>query len=163
MTITVEDYRDVLRHFASGVTLVTTQAGDRRHGMTVSAFTSVSADPPIIAVVIDRGHSIHSLLEGPEGCFAVNLLAHDHVELSNRFAFKKGEDRFLVGAWDTAATGSPVLADALAWMDCTVEARHEAGTHTIYLGAVQASRIPRPDEAPLVYWNRDYRGLVMDS
>ncbi|MCZ6726136.1 MAG: flavin reductase family protein, partial [Acidobacteria bacterium] len=60
----------------------------------------------------------------------------------------------------TATTGAPVLEDALAWLDCTIYTRHQAGTHTIYVGEVQASSTPNADQLPLVYWNRGYRRLV---
>ena len=157
---TSAEYRDVLRYFASGVTLVTSKAGDKTHGMTVSAFTSISAEPPIVAVVIDRTNTIIPLLEGPGATFAVNILAEDQEPLSNRFAFEKEADRFEFGDWGTAATGSPVLMDALAWLDCTVVGRHHAGSHTIYLGQVEASRVARPETGPLLYWDRGYRGLT---
>lgn len=160
---TAAQYRDVLRYFASGVTLVTSKAGDRTHGMTVSAFTSISAEPAIIAVVIDRATTITPLLERPGAVFAVNILAADQTELSRRFAFEKDENRFAAGDWGTAVTGAPVLNDALAWLDCTVESRHPAGTHTIYLGRVEESRVPRPDESPLIYWDRNYRMLTEAS
>ncbi len=159
MTISPSQFRDTLRHFASGVTLVTTNAGGKRHGMTVSAFASISAEPPLVAVVIDQAHAINPLLADSGSCFAVNILAEDQSELSNRFAFEKDEDRFLAGDWTTAATGAPVLADAVAWLDCTVAGRHPAGTRTIYLGAVEASRVARPEAKPLIYWDRDYRRL----
>lgn len=146
-----------MRYFASGVTLVTSRSGDQVHGMTVSAFSSISPEPPLVAVVINRAHTINPLLQAPGAGFAVNILAADQEELSNRFAFEKEEDRFLAGDWETGATGSPVLRDALAWLDCSVVGRHRAGTHTIYLGAVQASRVPRPGARPLVYWDRGYR------
>ena len=81
------------------------------------------------------------------------------MELSNRFAWLKDEDRFDEGAWKTAVTGAPVLEDALAWLDCTIYARFAAGTHTIYVGEVQASQTPRADDEPLIYWNRGYRHL----
>lgn len=157
MTITPDQFRDALRLFSAGVTLVTSRAGESTHGMTVSAFTSISADPPIIAVVIDQAHTLNALLQGDEANFAVNILAADQEELSNRFAFVKDEDRFQAGDWGRATTGSPILLDALAWLDCTVAARHPAGSHTIYLGSVVACAVPRPEEKPLVYWDRDYR------
>ena len=92
--------------------------------------------------------------------FAVNILGHDQMELSNRFAWLKDEDRFGQGEWTTAATGAPILSDALAWLDCTVYSRFSAGSHTIYIGEVQASGVPRPDMKPLLYWNRGYRQLA---
>jgi len=149
----------VLRCFASGVTLVTSRSGERVHGMTVSAFTSVSADPPLVAVAIDQAHAINSLLAGVAACFAVNILAEDQAELSERFAFTADGERFRSGDWGAAATGAPVLRDALAWLDCSVAGRHRAGTHTIYLGAVEAQAVPRPGGRPLIYWDRDYRRL----
>ena len=138
---------------------MTIQAGEEQHGLTVSAFASVSPDPPLIAVFVDRRHHAYSLLEQEGAVFAVNVLAQDQQELSDRFAWVKDEDRFSHGAWTTAVTGAPVLADSLAWMDCTIYAAHPAGTHTIYVGEVQACEAPRADSAPLVYWNRGYREL----
>ncbi len=160
MPVSSEAYRDALRHFPSGVTIVTVKVGDDVHGLTVSAFASVSPEPPLVAVMIDHRHRAYGLLEREGATFAVNILAADQDELSNRFAWVKTEDRFAVGNWSTAATGAPVLVDGLAWLDCTIHDRFPAGTHTVYVGEVQASGIGRPDDEPLIYWNRDYRRLV---
>lgn len=159
MPINSEDFRDVMRHFPAGVTLVTVKAGDDIHGLTVSAFVSVSPTPPLISVIIDHKGRGYDLLERSNAVFAVNILREGQEELSNRFAFSQ-EDRFAEGNWTTAITGAPVLEDALAWLDCTVYSRHTAGTHTIYIGEVQASNVIEPDGAPLVYWNRAYRTVV---
>lgn len=161
MPITSEAYRDALRHFAAGVTIVTIKAGDRTHGLTVSAFASVSPEPPLVAIVIDRSHHAHDMLEEEGAVFAVNILGEDQSVLSNRFAFIKDEDRFAEGSWRTAATGAPVLNDALAWLDCTIHSKHRAGTHTVYIGEVQASGVPDAEYPPLVYWNRGYRKLAL--
>jgi flavin reductase (DIM6/NTAB) family NADH-FMN oxidoreductase RutF len=83
------------------------------------------------------------------------------MDLSNRFAWLKDEDRFDAGDWETAVTGAPILKSALAWLDCTIYASYPAGTHTIYIGEVQATGIPRPDQPPLIYWNRGYRHLQL--
>lgn len=160
MAISSEEYRQALRHFASGVTIVTIKVEDEIHGLTVSSFASISPEPPLIMVAIDHRHTAYELLEQPDAVFAVNILHHDQMELSNRFAWLKDDDRFDKGEWTTAVTGAPVLADALAWLDCTVQDRYLAGTHTIYVGEVQASHCPRPEGPPLVYWNRGYRRLV---
>ena len=162
MSIGSEDFRDALRHFPSGVTVVTMidPVSGNPHGLTVSAFASVSPKPPLILVGIDHRSSAYPMLEQEGAVFAVNILAHDQVEESNRFAWVKDEDRFAGGNWNTAITGAPILKDALAWLDCTIFARHLAGTHTIYIGEVQASAVPRADELPLIYWNRGYRALV---
>ena len=87
------------------------------------------------------------------------VLTHGHEDLSNRFAWKQDEDRFAEGRWTTAATGAPVLEDALCWLDCTIHSKMKAGTHTIYVGEVQACHEPMPDQRPLVYWDRDYRQI----
>jgi flavin reductase (DIM6/NTAB) family NADH-FMN oxidoreductase RutF len=159
MSISSEEYRDVLRHFPSGVTIVTIKSGERIHGLTVSAFASVSPNPPSILVAIDKRHNAHALLQAPGAVFAVNILAADQAELSDRFAWTKDEDRFAAGEWGTAVTGAPILQNSLAWLDCAIANQHDSGTHIIYIGQALASGVPRPDESPLVYWNRDYRDL----
>lgn len=160
--ISPDEFRDAMRHFGSGVTIVTALADGKTHGMTVSAFASLSLGPPLVAVVIRQSGTFHSLLENPEG-FAVNILAEDQAVLSERFAFSPEEERFHGGDWTTAVTGAPVLASALAWLDCRLVGRHPAGTHTIVLGSVEASRVNRPGDKPLIYWNRDYRRLSDDG
>ena len=69
------------------------------------------------------------------------------------------EDRFAQGNWSKAETGAPILVDALAWLDCRIHARYPAGSHTIYVGLIEASSVPQPEAPPLVYWNRGYRKL----
>jgi len=159
MPITPEAFRDALRHFPAGVTIVTIKSGEEVHGLTVSAFASVSPEPPLILICIDHRHHAHNLLEQEGATFAVNILAANQSGLSDRFAYVNSEDRFAVGDWRTAVTGAPVLADALAWLDCTVYCHERAGTHTIYVGHVQASGVPSPDQPPLVWWNRAYHPL----
>ena len=161
MTISSERFRNALRHFPAGVTIVTVNAPEQKspHGLTVSAFASISPKPPLIMVAIDHRNTAYKLLEQEGATFAVNILPQDKMELSNRFAWIKDEDRFAEGEWETAVTGAPILKDCLAWLDCTIYERYVAGTHTIYIGEVQASEAPRPDELPLVYWNRGYRHL----
>lgn len=159
MPIDSDQFKDALRHFASGVTIVTIKAGEQIHGLTVSAFASISPEPPLVSVMIDHRHKAHELIEREGAVFAINILRRDQQELSNRFAFLKDGDRFAQGAWLTASTGAPVLADCLAWLDCTIHSRLVAGTHTIYVGKVEEVGIPYPDADPLVYWNRAYRPL----
>jgi flavin reductase (DIM6/NTAB) family NADH-FMN oxidoreductase RutF len=157
--ISSEEFRLALRHFPAGVTIVTIRAGERIHGLTVSAFASVSAEPPLIAIIIENRHKAHALLEEPGAVFAVNILGEDQSELSNRFAWVKDEDRFAEGDWSAADTGAPVLVDALAWLDCRIHARCPAGSHTVYIGEVHASTVPKQEAPPLIYWNRGYRKL----
>ena len=161
--VSAEDFRAALCRFASGVTVVTLRAGEDVHGLTVSAFASVSAAPPLIMVAIDHRHHAYELLGREGAVFAVNILHQDQRELSDRFAWVKDEDRFARGTWTTAVTGAPVLADAAAWLDCTIHSRMPAGTHTLFVGEVRASSVPAPDQPPLVYWSRGYRKLDLDK
>lgn len=163
MPIPADDFKNALRNFAAGVTVVTVKAGDDVHGVTVSAFSSVSPTPPLISIIIDHRGRSHDLLEQSNAVFAVNILHEGQREISNRFAWSQ-EDRFAVGQWGTGVTGAPVLEDALAWLDCTVYSRHTAGTHTIYIGEVQASHVSVDADAlsPLIYWNRDYRTIAQE-
>jgi flavin reductase (DIM6/NTAB) family NADH-FMN oxidoreductase RutF len=161
-TISTDQFRDVLRHFPAGVTLVTTREGEQDFGLTVSAFSSISADPPLIAVTIAQSHLVSELLQAEGASFGVSILAQDQQPLSDRFAFVDQAKRFKEGRWVRAATGAPLLADAVAWLDCSVREQVSAGSHTIIIGAVQASSVPRAEEAPLVYWNRGYRSLRVD-
>ena len=159
MPISSEAFRGALRTFPSGVTIVTVKAGELTHGLTISAFASVSPEPPLVTIMIDQRHHAFSLMETEGATFAVNILREDQIELSNRFAWVKDEDRFAMGKWKEGPSGAPVLSDALAWLDCSIYAKYPAGTHTIYVGEVQASEVNGTDESPLVYWNQGYRQL----
>jgi len=162
VSVSSEAFRDVLRHFPAGVTVVTIRAGEVRHGLTVSAFASVSPEPPLVAVMIDHVHRAHELLLEPGAVFAVNILAEEQQELSDRFAWGPEPERFSSGSWGVAETGAPVLEDAIAWLDCRIHSRHPAGSHSLYIGEVVATGVPRPDGRPLVYWNRGYRQLARE-
>jgi flavin reductase (DIM6/NTAB) family NADH-FMN oxidoreductase RutF len=157
--ISRDAFRDALRHFPMGVTVVTIRAGEVHHGLTVSSFASVSVEPPLVLIMVDHAHYAHELLREPGAVFAVNVLAQEQRELSERFAWGDDERRFELGRWHEAVTGAPVLENALAWLDCTVHSHLDAGTHTLWVGRVEASGVPRPGEQPLVYWNRAYRRL----
>ena len=163
MTVGPAQYRDVLRLFPAGVTVVTILSGGRVHGLTVSAFASISPEPPLVGVFVDHVHGAHALLEAPGACFAVNFLAEDQRRLSDVFAWSPDDERFAAGSWTTAVTGAPVLVDALAWLDCSLHSSHAAGGHSLYVGRVEASATPRGGERPLVYWNRGYRRLAADE
>ena len=159
MSFSADQFRDVLRCFAAGVTVMTANRAGRIHGLTVSAFVSVSADPPLVAAVIHRDHGVHSLLEVGGASFAVNILSQEQTELSERFAFAPEDERFDGVAWTTAETGAPILTDALAWLDCRIEDRHLAGSHVIYVARVLAGEECRSGAGPLIYWDRAYRRI----
>ncbi len=158
MPVSTDALKQVLSRWATGVTIVTARAGDRIHGMTVSAFSEVSIEPPLVLVCADKTSNTHPLIaEG--GVFAVNVLASDQVELSNRFASKEDEHRRFVGLdYESGRTGAPLLAGTLASLDCTVVAAHDAGDHVIYVGRVEEVRCP--DGEPLVHYARGYHRLT---
>ena len=158
MSFSRSDLKNAFARRATGVTIVTARAGDRIHGMTVSAFTEVSLDPPLLLICIDRAAKMQALIEAA-GAFAVNILARGQEPLAESFARKEAEDRrFSDLACETAVTGAPLLAGAIAQLDCRLESAHEAGDHTIYIGEVVDLRVSDGD--PLVFYDRGYHGLV---
>jgi len=158
MAVSAEQFREGLRHWASGVTIVTSSCGERIHGMTVSAFSSVSLDPPLVLVCADKATITHGLI-AESGVFAVNVLARGQEALSNRFASKKDEHRRFEGIeWSRGATGAPILPGVLVALDCRVVAAHDAGDHVIYVGSVES--ISARQAEPLVYHVGAYRALV---
>ncbi len=163
MSVDARAFRDSLRLFPAGVTLVTIRSGEVVHGLTVSAFASVSPEPPLVAILIDHQHRAHDLLQQPGATFAVNFLGEEQQELADRFAWTQDAERFAAGSWSSALTGAPVLDDALAWLDCTLHSQIAAGSHTLYIGRVEACATPRPAAKPLLYWNRGYRRLAGDA
>jgi len=161
MSVTADAFREALADWVSGVTIVTSRHDDRIHGMTVSAFSSVSLDPPLVLVCADQRSDTHAVI-AESGCFAVNVLGQQHQELSTRFAVKKDEHlRFEGLAHAPLATGAPVLDDALVALDCRVEAAHDAGDHVIYVGRVEGLR--RRAGAPLLYHRGRYRALAEEE
>ncbi|MQY26134.1 flavin reductase family protein [Nocardia aurantia] len=147
--------RTVLAQWATGVVVLTTRTEEGgHHGMTASSFTSVALDPPLVSVCVASDSTTCRLIRS-SGVFAVNVLGCDHEEIGRRFATASATDRFAVGDWDIATTGTAVLTDAVAWIDCVVAACYPAGDHTIVLGLVQDAATPRP-AAPLIYHDRTY-------
>ncbi|MEM8609298.1 MAG: flavin reductase family protein [Myxococcota bacterium] len=150
-------FREVLRNWASGVTVVTTRAGDTMHGMTVSAFSSVSADPPLVLVCANQASTTHEVIE-KGGLFAVNILAAHQADISNVFASSEAEDTRLQSvSWSEGETGAPLIDGALACLECEVHSAHQEGSHTIYVGRVEA--VHATDAEPLLYYNGGYRAL----
>ena len=158
MAIAAEEFKHCLARWASGVTIVTSRAGDEIHGMTVSDFSGASLSPPLVSVCCSR-ESITTGLIARGGCFGVNVLAADQRELSNRFASKKHEhERFVGLEFDQAETGAPMIAGCLVNLDCRLVATYDAGDHVIYLGEILSSR--KTDREPLVYWSGGSRVLA---
>ncbi|HWN99300.1 MAG TPA: flavin reductase family protein [Blastocatellia bacterium] len=153
MAVSKEEFRSTLGRFASGVTVVTAKgADDQPLGITVSAFSSVSLDPPLVLVCVDKRASLHGhLTEGVH--FAVNILSEHQELISRRFA-SKDEDRFNGTAYRDSAEGVPLLDGALASLECRVVHSYPGGDHTIIVGEVESTNIA--DGKPLAYFRGGY-------
>jgi len=150
-------FKDAMRGWASGVTVVTSRSGDSVHGMTVSAFSSVSIDPPLILVCASQSSTTHQMIE-EGGLFAVNILAAHQQDVSNVFASSVHEDSRLERvSWTEGRTGVPLIDEALASLECRVASAHREGSHTIYVGRVEA--VHTTDAQPLLYYQGGYRSL----
>lgn len=156
MSVDQATFRSVLGRFASGVTVLTVRDGDIDHGMTASAFCSLSLDPPLVLVCIDRSTRMHELLQGVEH-FAVTLLAADQERISRRFAEPPDESRFDGVGFTRGATGAPLLNDALAHLECELAERYPGGDHTIVVGRVVGAAAA--DARPLLYYRGGYAEL----
>jgi flavin reductase (DIM6/NTAB) family NADH-FMN oxidoreductase RutF len=154
MAVSGEDFKQALGRWATGVTIVTARDGDRVHGMTVSAFTEVSLEPPLVLVCADKASNTLPFIEAG-GAFGVNVLARDQEALSNKFASKKDEwQRFEGLDYETGATGAPLLAGTLASLDCRVVSAHEHGDHVVFVGQVEEVR--HAEREPLLHYRGSY-------
>jgi len=158
MAVSSEEYRQALSRWATGVTVVTARHGERIHGMTVSAFTAVSLDPPLVLICAElASHTLPVIAEG--GVFAVNVLSREQFELSNKFASKRYEwQRFDGLELDIGATGAPLLRGVVVNIDCRVVAAHPHGDHVVYVGSVEEVR--HFDREPLLYFRGTYGGIT---
>jgi flavin reductase (DIM6/NTAB) family NADH-FMN oxidoreductase RutF len=160
MAIEPADFRRVLAQFASSVTAVTTRdAAGRALGLTVTAFSSVSLDPPLVLVCVDARSETHVGFR-ESGTFGVSILAEEQEDVSRRFAWS-GAAKFDGTELVAGSTGVPLVAGALAHIECRLVAAHPAGDHTIYVGEIVALTT-RPGR-PLVYHQGRYRRLEHDE
>jgi flavin reductase (DIM6/NTAB) family NADH-FMN oxidoreductase RutF len=156
MTMTPDIFKSVMRRWTSTVNVVTTRHEEVIHGLTVTAFSSLSADPPMAFVSINRHTRTHALVAA-SGVFCVSILAEQMKTISDRFAGRvNNEDRFAGLAHHAALTGAPVLDEAIAWLDCRVVNRHDEGDHTLFIGQVVAAAVQHPEARPLLYGNGQY-------
>jgi flavin reductase len=153
--------RDLLGHFATGVTVVAARHGPLLAGMTANAIASISIDPPVLMASIARKAETHGAIVGSHA-FAVSVLAADQRELAECFAQPTTAaklTRFCDAPWHEAETGSPILEGALAYFDCRLSEHHDGGDHVIFLGEIVAAGF-RVDAEPLLWYASDYRHLA---
>ena len=153
--IDTSEFRRVLGHFPTGVSIVTSrQEGGRPCGLTVNAFASVSLEPMLVMVCVEKTADSHGCIEAA-GIYAVNVLEEGRGEaLSRRFATWGMDDKFRGVAYHEAKTGAPVLDAALAWADCRVIDAFPTGDHTIFIGEVVDA--DAREGRPLVYYRGGY-------
>jgi flavin reductase (DIM6/NTAB) family NADH-FMN oxidoreductase RutF len=154
MSIDPHDFRQALGRFTTGVTVVTIHDGEAVHGITVSAFLSLSLVPPLVGVSIDRSATAHGLL-GRIDAFAVNVLTEDQVPISDRFAGRPGG---VTGDPFETFAGHPTIRGALAQLVCRVVQRVPAGDHTLVVGQIEALSVA--EGRPLAYFRGAYRRLA---
>lgn len=157
MSVDQLEFRSVMGHFATGVTIVTTHDGaGKLSGLTANAVASVSLEPPMVLVCVDKKSDSYPMF-GASKAFAINILSNGQETLSRRFA-KSGGDKFTGIGFRIGVSGSPLLADTIAFLDCQVRYEFDAGDHTIYIGEAVDIAVSS-DSDPLLYFRGGYRNL----
>ncbi len=160
MPISEIEFRNALSRFASGVSVVTTRDGEgRNYGITVSAFCSVSLDPPLVLVCIEKTTASHFAFRESRA-FIVNVLQHSQLDLSERFA-APAPDKFENVGYSPGILGIPRLSGSLANIDCLITEIHEGGDHSVIIGSVESAAVFEGD--PLLYFRGRYATLAEDA
>ena len=162
--VTANDFRNAMRQLTGGVSVITAGKGRDISGMTVTSVSSLAVDPPSLIVSLNRESSSWPLVKR-FGFFGVNILTSDQIEIAERFTGKgglKGADRFAGAQWTTRASGVPLLADALAAIDCEVEDVVERHSHAIVIGRVLDVAVSARTAA-LAYWQGRYVAIDQDE
>ena len=156
--IAPDTFRKVMGHFVTGITVVTTLQDGRPRGITVNALTSVSLEPPLVVVALDRRRFITPSVH-ETGRYAVNVLSEDQQALSDCFAgaaVEPSRDDFCGAAWTPGPTGLPLLDGAIATLECTVTETFQAGDHELVVARVDSLGNAEPHPMPLLYYRRQY-------
>lgn len=147
-------FRKALGQFATGVTVISVATEDGVHGMTANSFTSVSLEPPLVLVCVDKRRTTHALLQQVKR-FGISVLAEGQQDVSAWFAGRR--ERPASFEWRFGEATVPVLAGAVAWFECTVAYAYEGGDHTIFVGLVE--RFGAPGGRPLIFHQGRYTAL----
>ncbi|MFT5092894.1 MAG: flavin reductase (DIM6/NTAB) family NADH-FMN oxidoreductase RutF [Porticoccaceae bacterium] len=149
------EQRRIMGSFATGVTVVTTNS-EPPTGLTANAVTSLSLDPPLVLVAVDKKAGSHQAIKD-SGCFAMNILTSKQQGVSNKFATPGPKD-FSDLDIKTAETGAPIIADSLGWVDCKLTEILAGGDHDIFIGEIVAGELNSGD--PLLYFAGKYRDVA---
>lgn len=156
-TVDSAEFRDALGRFATGITVVTSMAGDAPVGVAANSFTSVSLDPALVLFCVARDSSTWPHIARHRR-FAINVLGEHQESLCRRFA--GSGDRFAGNGWYPSRCGSPVLAGVIAYLDCEIWAEYDGGDHVIVVGAVVDLGVPH-DHGPLLFYSGEYKRLAV--
>lgn len=155
LAIDEPEFRRIFGHWATGVAIVAARhAGGRPCGLTANAVASLSLDPPLVLVCIDRTADSHDCIASA-GAFTVNVLDSGQERLARRFAeLENAEEKFEGVAYRAGQTGAPILEEALAWVECRIRETHDGGDHTIFIGEVVAGDAREGE--PLIFYRGGY-------
>ncbi|PYQ53998.1 MAG: flavin reductase [Acidobacteria bacterium] len=155
MAIDEAGFKAAMSHFASGVTIVTTEHGGRPYGMTVASFASLSLRPPLVLVCIEKSVKTHDAIVAARK-FGVSILGADQADISTRFA-SRSDDKFSGIDVKRGELGVPLIAGALTTLECSVHDQLPGGDHSIFVGEVV--RAATRDGVPLLYFRSGYREM----
>ena len=150
-SVNVRDFRIGMRHLAASVCVVTSCKSDKRVGMTVTAVSSVSAEPPVLLICINSAAKSHDSIR-QNGRFVVNVLSSTDLSIARQFTATDMDSRFSVGSWVKLESGGAALSSALAVFDCRVQHEISVGTHTVLFGLIEQVIVERSGQ-PLLYWD----------
>ncbi len=155
MPVDDAEFKLALSHFASGITVVTTEWNGKPYGMTVASFASLSLRPPLVVVCIEKSVKTHDAIASAKK-FAVNILAAHQGELSTRFA-SRSEDKFTGVEWANGTLGLPLIVNALTTIECALHDQLPGGDHSIFVGEVVATAVRQGK--PLLYFRGGYHPM----
>jgi flavin reductase (DIM6/NTAB) family NADH-FMN oxidoreductase RutF len=156
MTIEAQELRRVMGHFATGVTVITTKDKDGGpNGLTANAFMSLSLNPPLILISVDKNATCYGCFE-PQNGFTVNFLSEGQEDISRRFA-TKGIDKFAGLNWKEGGNGAAILDGVLGHVECKITQCYDGGDHTIVLGEIL--NVSANGERPLLFFKGKYQRL----
>jgi flavin reductase (DIM6/NTAB) family NADH-FMN oxidoreductase RutF len=158
--VDANSFKQVMRRFATGVMVLTVRDGEGMHAVTVNGLTSVSLNPLLVLVCLEKNAHSHGLVH-ETGAFALNILGDAQQELGERFAYDR-EARRHPGNWvkgHAGQTGALILDESLGFLECRVTAEYPGGDHTIFLAEVVNAQAGKPEAAPLIYYDRQWLSL----
>jgi flavin reductase (DIM6/NTAB) family NADH-FMN oxidoreductase RutF len=156
MALETQELRRIMGHFATGVTVITTTDKDGTpNGLTANAFMSLSLNPALVLISVDKTATCYTCFEAQNG-FTVNFLSEDQEEISRRFA-TKGADKFAGLAWHPGENGAAIIEGALGYVECKITQCHDGGDHTIIVGKVMQANAG--GHRPLIFFQGKYRRL----